>query len=85
MIRAKSIEESFDEQMEDYFESEEYKKYDGLAIDQFNRVMNMVPEHLRSEIQALYDAMASREASVACNAYVNGFYVGLTDHKELVV
>ena len=84
MILAEAIEETYDENMQSYYSSEEFKTYDKKANDTFDSLMADIPDEFGPRLQEFYDAMMARVASEACNAYVNGVYVGITDRESFL-
>lgn len=81
MILAGVIEDTYDEQMAEYYSSDEYNNNEKKVDAAFNELFAALPESLQGKLANLRDAFTEHEAALASKAYVNGVYTGLTDRK----
>ncbi len=81
MILAGVIEDTYDEQMSEYYSSKEYLDNNNEVNAAFNDLLAALPESLQDKLTTLRDAFSKHEADLACKAYVTGVYTGLTDRK----
>lgn len=84
MIFAEIIEESYDTNMQDYFDSEEYLSKDKEVTDLYNRLKSEIDPALAPLLRELYDAFTSHEGSVAANSYVTGVNIGFKGRDQFL-
>ncbi|MBE5825301.1 MAG: hypothetical protein E7307_01560 [Butyrivibrio sp.] len=81
MFFNEAIEDTYDEAMKPYYESEERTALDSIATNKYEQLLSSLPENLQKELTDFRQAMVDLMASESCNAYVTGVTIGMSTKK----
>ena len=79
MFFADAIEDTYDDAMKGYYESDERAMLNSIAEDKYTHLLSRLSDDQKEALTDFRQAMIDLMASESCNAYVTGVHIGLRE------